>query len=955
MIGTIIRSENHLYRLLQKSTNGIPLVGNLYRNISCILEAIAFPLKKGEVGIFIKEGFNPFGRNRGVDINLILESHLESFKKTINGHHYSFYKFGNSQCDNIFFNFVVALDNDFQTQYKTFIEKNKKLTNHIFGNYIDESSPIGKIMYCLTDGNPNFFGWAVKMFCRDNCSLYSIRHLMMFNEECGGLVKDLTKGNIIALSTRNDILAAIQELFYIRAKAQAKKTVSWFNPTQKKLLNSVLDQKENILILNGFSQLSKSKRINFIRKVSTIEDASEILKMMSFLCHHTTFSWNRESLLDFIKNTEGLDCEIVLNENNIVVVRVNDFETIKRLAKTTNWCISKNKSYWTQYVQDKIAPNQLMQMGPRIEIEPQPNHGLEEALLIEPWDLKFINKDEDTMFKDLIIKDNQEWSNNKNIYQYVIFDFNQKEDGKHSIVGVTVNTTHGITNAHDFNNKSMMEEVHLEHDLLDDDIPVIRHNNSLRRWFTFEDSVPSPSTDGTIQSFLSERGINESSLTKYKYEKMEWNRESFFEYIKNFLCEDEYDILYDANNKVLIKSNNVKMACILPNVNNIKRCRDFFQKRNGYIIWLFDFNLDKNNKAKTVFWLIDKIKSGYECSTSAFDETGFKNTEIYTSFDSMLMELDLPYDIINRPNNALAKMEKFMNIQEWPIAIDILHKNIDCSLTVDIQNKIVTVLCNSIYRYSSLDFYNKLKETNLPFSKLLGHYGLIEVIDFLARRVFPYSDNDIETLMPSSEYKIEELDVFFSKITKKIETEMPRFINRDQSIRYMRSFEEKINKVVLKCVLQDIINHIEKEGLTSLFPKILVRLIDAGARSTLIEDRQSSNYFERLLTYCLERSEKLEIGDINSASILVCNHTMEKIAIRLIKKICSSNTLKPKHISWMVENIKFWADRYGCTGSTIHLNLVNAVLEEGLIAHAISTNTAQDIRKSISTQESSSF
>ena len=88
-----------------------------------------------------------------------------------------------------------------------------------------------------------------------------------------------------------------------------------------------------------------------------------------------------------------------------MVLKVFDFETIKQLAKTTNWCISKNKSYWNNYV-----------------------------------------------------------SPENNTSQYVLFDFSKKEDDKHSIIGFTVMHNKGITNAHDFTNNNLFKNSGNEYD-----------------------------------------------------------------------------------------------------------------------------------------------------------------------------------------------------------------------------------------------------------------------------------------------------------------------------------------------------------------------------------------------------------------------------------------------------------------------------------------------------------
>ena len=102
--------------------------------------------------------------------------------------------------------------------------------------------------------------------------------------------------------------------------------------------------------------------------------------------------------MDFVKNVEGINYEVVYENDFVVLVKVTDYETIKQLGKTTNWCISKNKTYWNNYIEH--------------------NHG--------------------------------------KATQYMIFDFSKLEDDKLSIVGFTTTYNKGITSAHNFVNDSLM-------------------------------------------------------------------------------------------------------------------------------------------------------------------------------------------------------------------------------------------------------------------------------------------------------------------------------------------------------------------------------------------------------------------------------------------------------------------------------------------------------------------
>ena len=107
------------------------------------------------------------------------------------------------------------------------------------------------------------------------------------------------------------------------------------------------------------------------------------------------YEWNKESFMKFLTNNEDFKYNIIHDKDNIVLLLVNDFETIKHIAKTTNWCISKNMQYWKNYMTSTL------------------------------------NK------------------------QYVMYNFGLKEDDEYSIVGFTVSDNNRITHAHSFTNISL--------------------------------------------------------------------------------------------------------------------------------------------------------------------------------------------------------------------------------------------------------------------------------------------------------------------------------------------------------------------------------------------------------------------------------------------------------------------------------------------------------------------
>ena len=294
-------------------------------------------------------------------------------------------------------NGITLLPESFEEDYKDFTKTNLKTLKQLFGKYgISDDDSIGKILFSLTNGSKNFFVWAANLYFHGSSSLHDIKRIMYWEEAYRQLVKRLSKGTITAYTSSKDISLLFTEMMLLRREKRITDVINSFNTAQKKILREVEMDENTKKIFSSFYRLSEGKKINFIQKMSTIDDASEIIHQMSHVTG-THFSWSKESFIDYINNVDCINCEKIYENGDIIVVKVNDFETIKNLAKTTNWCISKNKTYWNNYV------------GMLGDAE-----------------------------------------------QFMLFDFSQKEDSLYSIVGFTCRYNKGITNAHDFTNNDML-------------------------------------------------------------------------------------------------------------------------------------------------------------------------------------------------------------------------------------------------------------------------------------------------------------------------------------------------------------------------------------------------------------------------------------------------------------------------------------------------------------------
>lgn len=254
------------------------------------------------------------------------------------------------------------------------------------------------ILLAMLCKKPNTVLWAVGNVLSRGVSIQHFLSVYKLFSCCENYASRwLSRGTVTAYNGSKDIILLEKELVDIRLKKRVCGVINEFNTTQKKNMRSAILSEDDKKTLSKFSVLSEEKRRNFIRKCSTISDYREIMKLMGVITNKH-FEWSKDSLKDYIAESNSLKCDIVFEEGDFVLVKVKNFNTIKYLAKTTNWCISKSRQYWDSYS-----------------------------------------------------------LNGKNT-QYVAFDFSAEEDSPMSIVGFTVSDGDKISFAHDFNNANIRKD-----------------------------------------------------------------------------------------------------------------------------------------------------------------------------------------------------------------------------------------------------------------------------------------------------------------------------------------------------------------------------------------------------------------------------------------------------------------------------------------------------------------
>ena len=422
MIGLPIRSIRHLHRVCDTSLNTVLI--KFKESSYEICKAIKMP-KDSPFGdtLFV---FNNVTRSGSWSFDTVVTS--KELKKwasldEITSNYCRMLSIGTNDLSSLdkIIGEIVLLPNSFDKDYEKFLKENSKMVNSLIMNYGLNTRDIRiKRFYMYCDGSKNFFQWAINLYYKCGVSMTTIKNILTWNESYKQLSKNLSKGTITAYTSRESILPLLEELSTLRKDKRINDSINSFNTAQKRMLkdNELDDGIKQALW--RFSRLSDTKKLNFIKKMSSVNDFAEFIRQLKFVTS-VHFSWSKESFMDFINNVEGIKYEKIFENDKIVLIKAIDYETIKQLGKTTNWCISKNKSYWNNYIEH--------------------HHG--------------------------------------NTTQYMIFDFSKLEDDKLSIVGFTTTRNKGITSAHNFINDDLMGGGRDEQVLLDSFLDKFKENHNI--------------------------------------------------------------------------------------------------------------------------------------------------------------------------------------------------------------------------------------------------------------------------------------------------------------------------------------------------------------------------------------------------------------------------------------------------------------------------------------------
>ena len=658
MIGTSIRGIRHLWRIADTSLTPILVKFREYGYNQCW---VIRTKKEGHFGDSVVIFNNCLKNSFSYGISTYLgDDELKQYAQKVGYFQrtYTLVKENLRDSTNDMFEEIIMLPTTFEEDYSAFLKGNTKLLHALHDKYrFDENDIRTKRLYIYSDGSKNFFQWAMNAYYGIGMTMTTIKSILQWNDLYGQLSKNLVKGTITAYTTKSAIEALMAEMALLRKNKRMMDAINSFNTVQKKILKNNELSESDKETLSKFSKLSEVKRINFIKKVSSIDDFNELMRQMRHVCS-VHFDWNKESLNDFLENVEGLNYKKVYENDNIVLVEVFDYDTIKQLGKATNWCISKNKSYWNNYVEhDK-----------------------------------------------------------KNTHQYLIFDFSRREDDKLSIVGFTVKYNKGITNAHDFVNNNLME------------------NNGRVHITLLNSYISKFVTSNNIYSILANDGIDINLVSNYDEPLYKWDKESVINYLYECVNQENTDILMSKGDKIAISVKDENVRYFFGDTYHDNISDENWGKQ--HIIFM-DFSKSKYDINKLQFAIIQNNGMDEDYCEGIYNEHALRSSE---SFETKLIEFNLPYDIIRRTDNTYVKIRNAFYSFNTPMLKESV-KNVSKKELIKLiedyigEEEFYGLLNVTVHDYMSLDYIDVLYSKDIMVSEAIGYRYASELCKNLINQI----------------------------------------------------------------------------------------------------------------------------------------------------------------------------------------------------------------------------
>lgn len=200
---------------------------------------------------------------------------------------------------------------------------------------------------------PILMQWVLKLI-HDNIisDITTLQYLIAFKNDNGHLSQFLQRKTLTAYNTEEDIVNLISEIKSIKQRKKSLSIIKQFNTQQRVLLSKENFTKKQSLLLFKFDVLNKDLKINFIKKVSNVNNVETFFELL-YLFTKDSYIWSYDDFTKYINNKDklGLNLDIVYTNkrNKVYILKIHDYNTMKELGAQTSWCISKYESSWDEY------------------------------------------------------------------------------------------------------------------------------------------------------------------------------------------------------------------------------------------------------------------------------------------------------------------------------------------------------------------------------------------------------------------------------------------------------------------------------------------------------------------------------------------------------------------------------------------------------------------------------
>ncbi len=165
--------------------------------------------------------------------------------------------------------------------------------------------------------------------------------------ELESLYKDLIrvkgKGRSIDLSDLN-YEKALDEIIRTDDDLFVKSVINKFPSDQKKMINDIIFS-QGIGIIKRLKEKDLTPLISKISRYKNKEDLTTALKIFSKDSDN-----GRDSVLNYASKSES--CSVSFSNENILIIRVQKIEDLKKLGSDTSWCILHD-SMWNSYTKNR--------------------------------------------------------------------------------------------------------------------------------------------------------------------------------------------------------------------------------------------------------------------------------------------------------------------------------------------------------------------------------------------------------------------------------------------------------------------------------------------------------------------------------------------------------------------------------------------------------------------------